>query len=260
MRPLTFATGCAPFLFRGGPVGCLLIHGLTGTPHDMRRLGEHLAARGYTVLGPRLTHHATHPEDMNRSAWHDWYLAALDGWQMLDMLCEQVVVVGVSAGGVTALLLASREAVSGVVSIAAPMMPMTDWRVRLARTVSSVLPFVPKSDPGEQLESERLYTSYPVWPTNAVVELTDYLRHVNAALPAITAPALVMHATEDDTVPLENATYIYDRLGSAAKEKVIYEVAEHVLTDGSVTPDLFARVTAFVEKVTGSADQAENIG
>ena len=256
MRPLTFATGCNPFIFRGGPIGCLLIHGLTGTPHDMVRLGRHLADQGYTVLAPRLTHHATHPEDMNRSAWHDWYLSALDGWHMLNTICEQVVVVGVSAGGVTSLLLASRETIAGVVSISAPMIPLNDWRLRLARTVSSVLPFVPKSDPGEQLESQRLYTSYPVWPTNAIVELKDYLRTVNASLPAISTPTLVIHATEDDTVPLENADYIYQRVGSEDKDKLIYDIAEHVLTDGAMAEDLFKQITAFVGRVTAAQEDS----
>ena len=90
MRPLTLASGAEPFFFRRGPQACLLIHGFTGTPYDMLRLGRYLADQGYTVMGPRLAHHATHPNDMKRSHWHDWYLSALDGWHMLRSECEQV--------------------------------------------------------------------------------------------------------------------------------------------------------------------------
>ena len=36
-----------PFYFPGGPVGCVLVHGFTGTPFEMRGLGEFLNARGY---------------------------------------------------------------------------------------------------------------------------------------------------------------------------------------------------------------------
>ena len=48
-----------PFFFAGGDVGCLLVHGFTGTPHEMRFLGERLAAQGYTVSGVCLAGHAT---------------------------------------------------------------------------------------------------------------------------------------------------------------------------------------------------------
>lgn len=40
-----------PVLFPRGPVGCLLIHGGTGSPPEMRPMGEYLAQKGLTVLG-----------------------------------------------------------------------------------------------------------------------------------------------------------------------------------------------------------------
>ena len=97
-----FLKGGEPFFGLGdgtnGSVGCLLIHGFTGTPFEMRGLGEWLAGEGYTVLGPRLTHHGTTAADMNRSRWWDWYYSALDGWHLLNQICDEVVVVGLSMG------------------------------------------------------------------------------------------------------------------------------------------------------------------
>ncbi|HLA87386.1 MAG TPA: hypothetical protein VJL10_05165, partial [Anaerolineales bacterium] len=61
-----------PFFFSGGRTGCLLIHGFTGTPKEMRWMGEYLNQQGLTCLGIRLAGHATHPEDMRRSRWTDW--------------------------------------------------------------------------------------------------------------------------------------------------------------------------------------------
>jgi carboxylesterase len=54
-----------PFFFPGGPDGCLLIHGFTGTPFEMRGLGQYLAARNYTVFGPRLSHHGSKPPSIS---------------------------------------------------------------------------------------------------------------------------------------------------------------------------------------------------
>jgi len=45
-----------------GAVGAaLLLHGLTDSPYSMRSIGEHLAARGYHVVGLRLPGHGTAP-------------------------------------------------------------------------------------------------------------------------------------------------------------------------------------------------------
>ncbi|MEJ5224047.1 MAG: hypothetical protein WHV44_06280, partial [Anaerolineales bacterium] len=59
-----------PFFFpgRNNAPGVLLIHGFTGTPKEMRWMGEYLNEKhGFTCLGVRLTGHATRPEDMIRS-------------------------------------------------------------------------------------------------------------------------------------------------------------------------------------------------
>jgi carboxylesterase len=90
-------------------VGALLIHGFTGTPREMRPLGEALAGAGLTVLGVRLAHHATQPRDMFRSHWRDWYASVLDGYYLLRDQCETVFVMGLSAGGTLALYLAAHR-------------------------------------------------------------------------------------------------------------------------------------------------------
>src|SRR2546430_13246476 len=42
------------FFFPGSELSVLLIHGLTGTPYEMRYLGERLAAAGFRVKGGKL--------------------------------------------------------------------------------------------------------------------------------------------------------------------------------------------------------------
>src|SRR5512140_2984466 len=108
--------GAEPFLLPGGETGCLLIHGYTGTPFEMRMLGDFLAQAGYTVLAPRLSGHATQPEDMLRGRWQDWQASVEDGLNLLKGCTERQVVMGLSLGGVLALLTAARFPVSGVVS------------------------------------------------------------------------------------------------------------------------------------------------
>jgi len=35
-----------PFYFPGNKIGCLLVHGFTGTPKEMRWMGEYLGSSG----------------------------------------------------------------------------------------------------------------------------------------------------------------------------------------------------------------------
>src|SRR5271154_6266158 len=51
----------APFELGIGPGACLLVHGFTGTPWDVRPLGEALAAGGFRVRGIPLPGHGATP-------------------------------------------------------------------------------------------------------------------------------------------------------------------------------------------------------
>ena len=41
-----------PFFFEGGEVGCLLVHGFSGSPPEMRPMGEYLAGKGLQWTWP----------------------------------------------------------------------------------------------------------------------------------------------------------------------------------------------------------------
>lgn len=229
---LNLIPGSEPFFMPGsgpnGRTGCLLIHGFTGTPFEMRGLGECLAEQGYTVYGPRLAHHGTKAADINRSRWWDWYFSALDGWHLLNSLCDQIFVIGLSMGGLTALVLAANEPVAGVVAMSAPAVYRKNkWQMKAASYVWPVIPTVKKQ--GRQNEEE-YWPSYDDYPVRGLAELGSYLNVLENALPDVTAPALLMHALDDETVPPANLDYIYDHIASTTKKKVTVR-GGHVITE-----------------------------
>lgn len=247
MAALDLVQGGEPFYAPGNETGCLLLHGFTATPNEVRGLGHCLAEQGYTVLGPRLTHHASRPDDMRRSRFRDWYLSALDGWHLLHGHCRHIVVIGMSMGGTTALLLTARQPVTGVVSMSAPIHMPSDPRLRILRLYALVRPFLPKPWWDESQRASR----YSVTPTRALYELREYVKEAVAMLPEIEAPALLMHSRTDRTVTPDNMERIYNALGSEQKEMVWWEDAEHVMTeDPQHQQAVFERVAAFVARVT----------
>src|SRR5208283_2364281 len=68
------------FCFAGAGLSALLIHGLTGTPYEMRYLGERLAAHGIRVRGVRLAGHASAPEELGLTTQENWYESVVRGF------------------------------------------------------------------------------------------------------------------------------------------------------------------------------------
>jgi carboxylesterase len=212
----------APFDFVGnGDVGVVCIHGFTGTPYEVRYLGEQLARAGFHVHGPRLPGHGTTLDDLDATTWRDWVDAVEDAFDTMQLTCRRVVVVGQSLGGLLALQLAARRpAVVSVVSLAAPL-----WLDGLGRRVGTLaqrgtfdrvspwLRRVPKFS-GSDVRDRRVRGENPCYgaiPLKALGELVRFMPLVDDVLPRVAQPALVMHAAQDHTAPVACAYRIAER-------------------------------------------------
>jgi carboxylesterase len=244
-----------PFLFPGSRTGCLLIHGFTGAPKEMRWMGEHLAAQGFSVLGVRLAGHATHPEDMIRSRWTDWIASVEDGYHLLRGLADHIYLVGLSMGGVLALLMSTSLDVKGVVAISTPMEMPADWRLNYIGLLSKLRPYMPKSKlpPGStwfDKEAWKDHVSYPQNPVRSIAELDSLLQEMRAALPQVSAPVLLIHSENDKYVLPENMESIYSGLVNAAdKTKLLVRQSGHVVTRDAARMQVFEAAVQFVRRV-----------
>lgn len=81
-----------------------MVHGFTGAPKEMRGIGDYLKGHGITVIGIRLTGHATQMSGMVRTRWEDWLASVEDGINLLSDFCDQIFIAGLSMGGILALL------------------------------------------------------------------------------------------------------------------------------------------------------------
>lgn len=164
MTAITIPTA-EPFFFPGGKTACLLVHGFTGSPKEMRWMGEYLAGQGYTVLGIRLAGHATCPEDMMRTRWRDWLASVEDGWNILCTSSQRIFLMGLSMGGILSLVFASQFPVTGVVTMSTPY-ALHDKRLAFARLLSVIIPHVDKDLPDwHNPEAPKGHVEYPYNPT-----------------------------------------------------------------------------------------------
>lgn len=242
-----------PFFFPGGRTGCLLVHGFTGTPNEMRGLGEALNKAGHTVLGVRLFGHGTQPEDMIRARWWDWLASVEDGWNMLSDSTDQIVVMGLSMGGILSLILSARYPVTGVVAMATPHHLPKDPRLPFAKLISHFVPFIPKGEP-DWLDQEayQQLVSYQKDPTRSFAELTILMEIMQNSLASISAPVMLINSKGDQTVKAEDQhqELIYSALGSQDKTSLWVENSGHVVTCDSARKQVFQTCIEFVERLT----------
>jgi carboxylesterase len=247
-------TGGEPFYIPGGKIGCLLVHGFSGSPYEMRLMGEALAGQSLTVLGVRLFGHATQPKDMIRSRWQDWAASVVDGWHLLQESCEQVFIMGLSLGGALALFLGSQLPVAGIVAMSTPY-AIPDERMEILRPlvplISKIIPFAPKrtgswKDPA----ASKGYVEYPREPIRSGLELDRMLAKMRTSLPEISAPTLMIHSRGDGSVPVEHAEKLHAIIGADEKELFWLEESGHVVTRDSERELVFQKVYAWIEQVS----------
>lgn len=246
-----------PFHFQGGPVGCLLIHGFTGAPPEMKPLGEYLAASGLTVSGPLLAGHGTHHRDLARTTWQDWYASAEDAHNRLRRDCSHVFVGGLSLGSLLALRLAALHPVDGVIPYA-PALIALDWRVKFVRPLRHIMRWVPKKEPQDtdltDPEACKRLWSYDVNPGESVYQVALLQNEVRKLLPTITAPILVFHSTRDGAIRPECGQMTYDSIASADKELVLLHNSGHCVTVDSEREFVWQKTCEWImARATGQA-------
>jgi carboxylesterase len=253
-----------PFFFPGKPgkPGCLLIHGFTGTPKEMRWMGEYLSEQGMHCLGIRLAGHATRPEAMIRSRFTDWMASVEDGYYLVrdamrlskDDVSQPIFLVGLSMGGILALLMSTRLQVSGVIAMSTPYNLPYDYPVGLLRVVSLFVKFQPKGkeEPGAGWFDKAAFAehiSYERNPVRSAAELQKLAIEMQTALPLVDVPVLLMHSHNDTYVSPVNLEYIYSELGTQDKHRLYVTEAGHVITRDKARDEVFRAAVDFIKRV-----------
>jgi carboxylesterase len=246
-----------PFKFDRGPIGCVLLHGFTAAPKEMRPLGQYLAELNYTVRGVRLAGHGTSPQDLARTPWRDWVASAEGAIDELRGRCDRVWIIGLSLGGLIGLYLAARQRIDGVIALAPPIFTL-DKRVRFARFIWPFKPYSAK-DVANLHDPQALagHADYPLNPTRAVAQLNELMRRTRHDLRSINVPVLVIQSRQDQVVSPAGPDYILERVRSTAKEKRLLDRGGHIIPEDYDKEVAFEAIHQFLQRHTGAASRAE---
>lgn len=238
----------------------LLLHGLTGTPAEVRPIAEALHAAGFAVRAPLLPGHGD-AESLAEQGWTAWYGAAAE---LLRSLAEggRVLVVGFSMGALLALRLAAveRERVAGVAAISV-MLELPAWQAALARGLAALrhhprlgrfVGHFPKRAVDVRISAHsRGSPSLRVFPYAAIASLADLQRDVQLRLGHITAPLLLLHGRHDHTAPAAFSERVSQAVASERVRRVVLPDSFHIVGVDLDRPQASAEVVAFARAVLG---------
>ncbi len=242
------------FHLRGGRAGVLLIHGLTGTPTEMRYVGNCLQRAGFSVLGVQLAGHCGDVDDLLATGWRDWAASVSEAADRLREDVDHLFVAGLSMGAVLALKLAiDRPGQVDGLGLYGTTFFHDGWATPAIGRFAFLLPLITALGIGHHQMSEEVepygikderirervvgamfagdsqaagLTGFP-WPSLAQFQtLSSHVRH---RLGRVRAPCFVAHSSNDDIASLRNVQVI-ERGVRAPVRKLLLDDSYHLVT------------------------------
>lgn len=263
------------FFLPGGRDGVLLIHGLTGTPAEMRFVGKGLHRQGYSVLGMQLAGHCGSEDDLLQTGWTDWYASVVDAADRLAGQVERLFVGGLSMGAILALKLAADRPhqVQGL-ALYGTTFAYDGWTIPAIARLSFLLPLavrigigrrrrfmekppygikcerVRQRIAGSMLAGDSAAAGLPGNPWPSLAEFVRLSANVRKSLDRVRAPCLVVHAANDDIASVRNARIVEQRVGAEVETLLLHDSYHMVTVDQEHrrvierSADFFARCAA----------------
>jgi carboxylesterase len=226
------------FLFPGSSPSVLLIHGLTGSPYEMRYVGERLSAIGVRAMGIRLAGHRGPPEELGATGHQQWYESVVDGFERLRAYGDPVVVVGLSLGAVLAARLAEDQgdAVAGLVMLApafflAPTRRIALGAVSALGNLAHRIYLQGSTSDIHDTGARGIHPGIRLMPLSAPLSLIELSSIVRSRIDRISQPTLVMHGRRDHLCPWRrNVNFLVSHIVGGNCKAVVLDDSFHVIT------------------------------
>jgi len=242
-----------PFYFKGtNGKGIILVHGWSSTAYEVRRLGEFLNEKGYTVCGPMLKGHGTKPEDLENIRWEDWLSDLEKAYMEMAKEVSQIYVGGTSIGSCLAMLLAQKKKnISGLILMATPFkIRLEKLMILFAKLTVRVKPFNNKIYPptfGSSTTITRLI-SYQRYSVRSALETFELIKEARKNLEQITQPCFLIQSKSDHIVIPKSLEEIYNRIGSKMKKKKYIKKAYHTFISDIKNEYVFEDILNFLNE------------
>lgn len=224
----------------GAETGALLIHGFTGSPAEMRPLGQALYAHGINVHGMLIPGMARDMTRLNTMTQEIWETAARAAWAPVRARYRQAILLGYSMGGALALELAAWQSPDRLILLA-PFAHIADrlaWLLPVLRFVRreyrpfdgldpadpDVRKFFEDTLPGIDMDDPELLRDvvrHSIIRMQVINELRKVGRRAEKLAKQVTAPALVVQGRADRIVRPRDTEHLIARMRGPVEYRTI---------------------------------------
>jgi carboxylesterase len=266
--------------FLAGEHAVLLIHGLQGVPTEMLTLAKRLHKAGYSVTVPHFKGYGYTEGDTSRSVtpWRDWRGQVMQELRDMKRQYKTVSLGGLCIGAVLVLSVAEEASaeISGL-SLLATTLFYDGWSIPWYRFMLPLGYFTPARFLYAYKEREPYGLKNPQlrrWVAREMAHKTSSIAGAsNLTLPAIheaelliksvkrnlqkvTAPALIIHAVEDDVSSPRSAEFVVAHIGSDKVHKVMLHNSYHMVTLDNERELVADETIRFFDAMAGKNDAA----
>jgi carboxylesterase len=248
----------------------LLLHGLTGSPFEMRYFGGKLHKMGYDIFCPCLPGHCTNIENLKSKSWQDWADFARKQFYTLLSIYDEVFISGLCLGALIALSIAIEDNTPRAIALLSPTLALDGWSlpwyrflIALAQTpLRHVIDYSFKEAEPYGIKNERVrrkiisllrtnnIAAYDRYPAVTIIELKRISKYIRQSVGKVKVPAIVIHAELDDITKIRNAEFIYENVGSSDKEFVRLKDSYHLITVDNEKDIVIQRTGEFFDCVS----------
>jgi carboxylesterase len=266
------------FLKGSSEKAVLLIHGITGTPSEMRYFGKGLNKAGFTVFCNTLPRHCSTLGELKKVTWQEIVDACIEDLKTLKKEYAQVFVAGISMGALVGVHLANKfpSEVSGIIALA-PTFFYDGWALHKGKVFMHItwhIPFIRNAidiregwpyglkDEYTRENIERFYKhakasnfskkvflfGSPFFPMACLYQHYLFTKIVKKELASVKTPILIIHAKEDDMTSIKNAEYLLENIASENKSLVRLKDSYHMITIDKEKDRVIAQTVKFLNE------------
>jgi len=260
--------------------GLLLLHGLTGSPYEFKRVAQCAYERGITVYAPVLPGHCDNRSSLATSTWRDWTKGVKEAFDLLQQDCRYVYVGGLCLGALLALEFGIRypDLPKGLILYSTPLI-LDGWQMPAISRLNFLLPFVARlplvkkcniqGSPVHSLKDERLRSivhratrngrkfrgGFSFTPVPSMGQFISLKQYVKRNLDRITAPTFALHSREDDVCSLKNIDLLSRELRNCSTK--ILNDCYHIITLDKESKTVCDSTVAFIKNQNASNFQQD---
>jgi carboxylesterase len=226
--------------------GCLLIHGFTGSPDEVKPIATYLTENtDWLVRVPTLPGHGD-GESLGSVTWQDWIKNAEEELLDLSHQCDELYLVGFSMGGLISAYLSTKFPIKKLVLLSAAVFYFNPEQI--FKDIGNVLQQVVIEKRPLDENMKRYGSKWKTTPLTALFHFGKLVKELRPSIQDITVPILIIQGEKDDLVRPKSAQYIYERVRSEEKEILYLPESKHVICHDCELDQIIDKVDRFLIK------------